>query len=175
LLAINGLRVRDLIDVHFYGAEEHLEFEVRRRGEELTLSAERAYDERIGLEFARPTFDSDIRRCDNRCDFCFVTQMPRGMRRSLYVRDDDYRHSFLFGNYVTLTNLTQDDWQRIEEQHLSPLYVSVHATDAELRRRFLRNPDAPDVLEQLRHLAEIGIEAHTQLVLVPDLNDDAHL
>ena len=89
----------------------------------------------MGLEFAQPTFDP-IHRCNNRCEFCFVAQMGPGLRRSLYVKDDDYRYSFLFGNYITLTNLDESDWQRIGEQHLSPLYVSVHATDPDLRRRF---------------------------------------
>jgi putative radical SAM enzyme (TIGR03279 family) len=101
--------------------------------------------------------------------------MPPGLRRSLYVKDDDYRYSFLFGNYVTLTSLDEADWGRIGEQHLSPLYVSVHATDSELRRRMLRNPAAPDVMVQLRRLADLGIEVHAQVVVVPGLNDGPHL
>jgi putative radical SAM enzyme (TIGR03279 family) len=101
--------------------------------------------------------------------------MPRGLRPSLYIKDDDYRYSFLFGSYITLTNLTEEDWARIEEQHLSPLYVSVHATDPDLRRRMLGNPRAPDVLDGLRRLARMGVEVHTQLVLVPGLNDGTHL
>ena len=175
LLAINDQVVRDVIDVRFYGAEEHLAFRIRREGRERTLTARRRYDEPLGLEFERPTFDTDIRRCNNRCEFCFVAQMPPGLRRSLYVKDDDYRYSFLFGNYITLTNLTEEDWERIEEQHLSPLYVSVHATDPDLRRRIFRNPHAPDVMAQLRRLVEMGIEVHTQIVLVPGLNGGPHL
>ncbi|MCS7178712.1 MAG: DUF512 domain-containing protein [Anaerolineae bacterium] len=175
LLSINGHPLRDVIDVQFYGAQEQLTLRVRRGGEDQTLRARRRYDEPLGLEFARPTFDTDIRRCDNRCEFCFVHQIPPGLRPSLYIKDDDYRHSFLFGNYITLTNLTEEDWRRIGEQHLSPLYVSVHATDPDLRRQMLGNPRAPDVMEGLRRLARMGIEVHTQLVLVPGRNDGPHL
>ncbi|MCX7682649.1 MAG: DUF512 domain-containing protein [Anaerolineae bacterium] len=175
VIAINGFLLRDVIDVRFYAAEEQLTLQVRRGAEELILSARRRYYEPLGLEFTSPTFDTGIRRCNNRCAFCFVSQMPRGLRRSLYIRDDDYRHSFLFGNYITLTNLTEEDWARIEEQHLSPLYISVHATDPDLRRRLLGNPQAPDIMAQLQRLAEMGIEVHTQLVLVPGLNDGPHL
>jgi putative radical SAM enzyme (TIGR03279 family) len=175
LASINGQPLRDVIDVQFYGAEEVLELVVERAGREMLIKAERDYGEELGLAFVHPTFDVDIRRCANDCDFCFVKQNRRGMRRSLYVKDDDYRYSFLFGNFVTLTNLSGDDWRRLEEQRLSPLYVSVHATELELRRRFLGRNDAPDVMEQLRRLAGLGIEVHTQVVLVPGLNDGEHL
>jgi putative radical SAM enzyme (TIGR03279 family) len=174
LVAINGYHVRDIIDVQFYGAEEALDLVVERDGEQWQVETERGYNEELGLSFTNPTFDVDIRRCANNCDFCFVKQNAPGMRRSLYVKDDDYRYSFLFGNFVTLTNLTDDDWERLEEQHLSPLYVSVHATEPELRRRFLARPTAPDVMDQLRRLADLGIEVHTQVVLVPGLNDGPH-
>jgi len=174
LLAINGQRVRDVVDVQFYAAEERLALRVRRDGREFTVRAERRYGEPLGLEFEQPTFDG-IRRCSNSCEFCFVVQMAPGLRRSLYVKDDDYRYSFLFGNYVTLTNLEQADWERIGEQSLSPLYVSVHATEPDLRRRMFHNPIAPDVMAQLRRLAGLGIEVHTQIVVVPGLNDGAHL
>ena len=174
LLAINGQRVRDVVDVQFYAAEERLALRVRRDGREFTVRAERRYGEPLGLEFEQPTFDG-IRRCSNSCEFCFVVQMAPGLRRSLYVKDDDYRYSFLFGNYVTLTNLEQADWERIGEQSLSPLYVSVHATEPDLRRRMFHNPIAPDVMAQLRRLAALGIEVHTQIVVVPGLNDGAHL
>jgi len=177
LVAINGHQVRDVIDVQFYGAEEWLELVVRcaADGEEWLYETERADGEPLGLDFAHPTFDVDIRRCRNNCTFCFLAQNPRGLRQSLYVKDDDYRYSFLSGNFVTLTNLTGEDWARLEEQRLSPLYVSVHATDPTLRREILQRPDAPDVLAQLRRLAAIGIAVHTQLVLVPGLNDGPHL
>jgi putative radical SAM enzyme (TIGR03279 family) len=174
LLSINGFPLRDIIDVQFYGAEETLELLVERDGEPWLIEVERDYDEELGLTFVNPTFDVDIRRCANNCDFCFVKQNARGMRRSLYIKDDDYRYSFLFGNFVTLTNLNAEDWARLEEQRLSPLYVSVHATDLELRRRFLARRNAPDVMAQLRRLARLGIEVHTQVVLVPGLNDGSH-
>lgn len=176
LLAVNGHPLRDVIDVQFYGAEDRLELLVRREGgRERVYRTKRAYNEPLGLDFVHPTFDVDVRRCRNNCVFCFLAQNPRGLRHSLYVKDDDYRHSFLYGNFVTLTNLDDADWARLEEQRLSPLYVSVHATELALRRQLLRRPDAPDVLEQLRRLAGLGIETHTQLVLAPGFNDGPHL
>jgi putative radical SAM enzyme (TIGR03279 family) len=175
VLAVNGYPLRDVIDFRFYAAEEEIELAVQRDGRKLALSGRRGYEQPVGVEFAHPTFDVDIRRCNNKCEFCFVTQSPRGMRRTVYIKDDDYRYSFLFGHFVTLTNLTDEDWERIEEQHLSPLYVSVHATELELRRKLLVKKDAPDVVEQIRWLGERGIEVHTQLVLIPGLNDGAQL
>jgi len=174
LLTINDNVQRDIIDVQFYAADEFLAFGVRRAGEEFVLEGERRFGEPLGLSFVEPTFDG-IRRCGNQCEFCFVMQMPPGMRRTLYVKDDDYRYSFLNGSYITLTNFTEADWQRIKEQGLSPLYVSVHATETELRRRILGNPSAPDVLSQLQRLIDSGIEVHTQVVLTPGLNDGEHL
>lgn len=171
LLAINDQAVEDIIDVQYYSAEEELELTIRRDGELLVLEAQRHYDQSLGLEFAHPTFDVDIRRCNNLCEFCFVLQMGPKYRRTLYIKDDDYRYSFLFGHYVTLTNLSDHDWWRIETMRLSPLYVSVHVTDTEMRRRFLRNPGAGDIMEQLGHLADHHIEVHAQLVIVPGFND----
>ncbi len=171
LLAINNQTVEDIIDVQFYAAEEELELLIRRDSEILLFEAERDYDQALGLEFAHPTFDVDIRRCNNLCEFCFVLQMGPQYRRTLYIKDDDYRYSFLFGHYVTLTNLNDHDWWRIENMRLSPLYISVHVTDTEVRRRFLRNPKAEDIMEQLRRLAEWNIEVHAQLVIVPGFND----
>jgi len=175
LVAINDQPLRDIIDVQFYAAEEELRLLIEHDDRALVLEAERGYGQDLGLTFANPTFDVDIRRCTNNCDFCFVKQNAPGLRRSLYVKDDDYRYSFLFGNFVTLTNLTDKDWARLAEQRLSPLYVSVQATDPELRRRFLGRRTAPDILAQLRRLAESGIEVHTQVVLVPGLNDSRWL
>lgn len=180
LLSINDHPLRDIIDVRFYAAEEHLALRVCRDGQEFTVESARRYDESLGLGFVHPTFDG-IRRCNNRCDFCFVSQMPATgdlslrLRRSLYLKDDDYRYSFLFGSYVTLTNLDKADWERIGEQHLSPLYVSVHATDLDLRRRVLGKLALPDVIAQLHRLVGLGIEAHTQIVVLPGLNDGPHL
>lgn len=116
-----------------------------------------------------------IRRCANRCSFCFVDGLPKGLRPSLYVKDDDILHSFLFGNFVTLTNLRESDWQRLQAQRLSPLFVSVHTTDRELRRKMLGNPKAPDILEQLRRLGGMRIQVHAQIVLCPGVNDGDNL
>ena len=170
LVSINGHVLRDVIDYRFYGAEEELELVLNRDGQRLVLQIERGYEEELGLEFTAPTFDG-IRRCHNQCAFCFMAGLPEGLRPSLYLRDDDYRYSFLSGNFITLTNLSEDDWERLAEQRLSPLYVSVHATDLTLRRRVLGNPAAPHVMDQLRRLGELGIQLHTQVVLVPGLND----
>ncbi len=175
ILAVNGHPVEDVIDVQFYAAEEWLELRIRRGGMLLTCKGGREYNQTLGIEFEHPTFDIDIRRCNNLCPFCFVLQMPNRMRRALYVKDDDYRYSFLHGHFVTLTNLSDHDWQRIADQFLSPLYVSVHATETDVRRACLRNPHAPDVMGQLRWLAEHDIEVHTQLVITPGLNDGPYL
>src|SRR5579859_535424 len=171
LLAVNGQPVEDVIDVQFYAAEDEVEVTYRRAGAQHTARARRKSGQALGITFEHPTFDIDIRRCNNLCPFCFVLQTAPRMRRTLYIKDDDYRYSFLFGHFVTLTNLSPHDWDRIEQQHLSPLYVSVHSTDLENRRACLANPTAPDVLEQLRWLGERGIELHTQLVITPGLND----
>jgi putative radical SAM enzyme (TIGR03279 family) len=174
LLSINGHILRDVIDYRFYSAEEFLELVVERNGAPLTLTIEREYGEDLGLEFIAPTFDG-IRRCRNQCDFCFINQMPPGLRKSLYIKDDDYRYSFLFGNFITLTNLEEQDWARIAEQRLSPLYVSVHATDRKLRARLLGVPVVPDILAQIQRLGDMGIEVHAQIVVVPGLNNGAAL
>lgn len=170
IISINGHRLRDLIDYRFYGAEEELEILVRRGDEEAVFEVERDYGTDLGIEFTDVVFDG-IRECVNNCTFCFIKGMPRAMRRSLYVRDDDYRLAFLVGNFITLSNLAEEDWRRIEEQHLSPLYVSVHSTDPDLRRRLIGNPDAPDILPQLRRLRDMGVEVHSQIVLTPGMND----
>ncbi len=171
LLGINDQAVQDIIDVQYYGAEETLELLVRRGDELLLFEAERDYGQELGMQFTHPTFDTDIRRCNNLCEFCFVLQMAPRFRRTLYIKDDDYRYSFLFGHYVTLTNLDEHDWWRIETMKLSPLYISVHVTDLEQRRKYLRNDKAGDIMQQLRRLTEQGIEVHTQLVIVPEVND----
>jgi putative radical SAM enzyme (TIGR03279 family) len=175
VLCINGHHLRDVIDYHFFAAEEVVDIAVQRGSSPaFNVRIERQYGEDLGLEFDLPTFDG-IRRCVNQCDFCFVQQMPNGLRKSLYVKDDDYRYSFLLGNFVTLTNLEEEDWARLEEQRLSPLHVSVHATDRTLRNRLLGTPSAPDILAQIRRLGDMGIEVHTQVVVVPDVNDGTAL
>jgi len=175
LLAVNGQQVEDVIDVQYYAAEYDVELTIQRGEETITLRGRRKEMQPLGLEFEHPTFDIDIRRCNNLCEFCFVLQMAPRFRRTLYIKDDDYRYSFLFGHFVTLTNLSEHDEWRIIEQHLSPLYVSVHVTDLEARRRYLRNDDAPEIMDQLRWLTDAGIEMHTQIVVTPDENDGAWL
>jgi putative radical SAM enzyme (TIGR03279 family) len=174
LVSINGHPLRDVIEYQFYGAEEELVLQIERGGRPHRIEVEREYDESLGLGFAEPLFDG-LRQCANRCPFCFVAQLPHAMRRSLYLRDDDYRLSFLHGSYVTLTNLDEDDWQRIGEQHLSPLYVSVHATDRKVRRALLGNARAPDIIPQLQRLGRMNIVVHAQAVIVPGANDGAVL
>lgn len=175
LFMVNGHPVEDVIDVQFHAAEDWVELRWWRGQEELMAEGERESGQPLGIEFEHPTFDIDIRRCNNLCPFCFVLQTGPRMRRTLYIKDDDYRYSFLYGHFVTLTNLSERDWQRIQEQHLSPLYVSVHATEPEVRRKCLSNRRAPDIMKQLRWLAERGIEVHTQLVVTPGLNDGPHV
>ncbi|MDP9380365.1 MAG: DUF512 domain-containing protein [Chloroflexota bacterium] len=170
LRTINKRPLRDVIDYRFYSASEYVELLVERGEDHFYCEVEKEPDESLGIEFGRPTFNP-IRQCANACPFCFVDQNQEGMRDSLYIRDDDYRYSFLFGNFVTFSNLTPMDWRRLKEQRLSPLYVSVHATDPELRRKLLGYPKAPDILEQLQRLREIGIQVHTQIVSCPGLND----
>jgi NifB/MoaA-like Fe-S oxidoreductase len=174
VLAVGDLTLRDIIDYRFATAEEQIDLLVQT-GEDLMLyDIEKDSDEDLGIEFVEPLFDR-LRTCNNKCPFCFLTQMPKGMRKSLYLKDDDYRLSFLYGNFVTLTNLSEEDWQRIESQRLSPLHISVHATDRELRAILLGKKDVPDVLAQIERLAAAGIEVHTQVVACPELNDGESL
>ena len=170
VIAVNGQPIRDPVDYRFQTTDAFVELEVIHEGEVGVVEFEKPIDEPLGIEFDDAAFDG-TRICNNKCFFCFLKGLPKGLRRPLYVKDDDYRLSFLHGNFVTLTNLSDDDWLRLEEQRLSPLHVSVHATDLDLRRRLLGNPRAPDIIEQLRRLAEMRIEAHTQVVLCPGVND----
>lgn len=175
ILSVNGHLLRDVVDLQFYAAEEEVEVHIRKaNGLDDLIVFEKEIDEDLGLEFERATWD-DVILCNNNCFFCFLKGLPKGMRKTLYTKDDDYRLSFLHGNFVTLTNLTEEDWSRLEEQRLSPLNVSVHATELDLRRRMLSNDTAPDVLDQLRRLGALGIRAHTQIVLCPGVNDGEHL
>ncbi len=171
VIAVNGNGVEDVIDVQFYAADEKVEISFRRDGNTQYATRNRDDLQPLGITFTHPTFDIDIRRCNNLCPFCFVLQTAPRMRRALYIKDDDYRYSFLYGHYVTLTNLGEHDWWRIENQGLTPLYVSVHATDLEIRRKCLANKTAPDILEQLKWMGQHGIKCHTQLVITPGLND----
>ncbi|MGQ0765143.1 MAG: DUF512 domain-containing protein [Gemmatimonadota bacterium] len=168
ITSVNGREIGDFLDWEFLSADDQIAVAARLPdGEEVVFEIERSDAEPLGLELEPPT----IRRCANRCEFCFIEGLPKGLRRSLYVRDDDYRLSFAYGNFATLSNLRERDYQRIFEYRLSPLYVSVHATPLEARRLLLNNPRVPDIREQLRRLSEGGIQFHGQLVIVPGLND----
>jgi putative radical SAM enzyme (TIGR03279 family) len=172
LVSINGHDVRDSIDCQYLAAEERLSLIIEKRnGTRNRIRIVKGPDDTLGLVFPPLA----IRRCRNKCIFCFVDQMPPACRKSLYIKDDDYRASFLFGNYITLGNLREDDWDRIFTQRLSPLYISVHATEHDLRRRILNNRQAPDIMAGLRRLAGGGIRMHTQIVLCPGINDGHHL
>ena len=176
LLSLNGMPVKDLIGYQFYQVEEELTVEVDREGvaAPLLFTINKPEQADLGLEFVDPTFDG-IKRCNNHCPFCFVDQNAPGLRKSLDIKDDDYRYSFLYGGFITLTNLKESDWDRIAEEKLTPLYVSVHATEWDLRSRLLGNPRIPDILAQLQRLGEMGIQTHTQLVVCPGVNDAEHL
>jgi putative radical SAM enzyme (TIGR03279 family) len=173
LLAVNGQPLRDLIDYSYYTAsEEELLLEIEKDdGEIWEMEVERSAGESLGLTFPAPA----PARCANNCLFCFVHQLPKGLRKPLYVKDEDYRLSFLNGNYVTLANLKPPALKRIIEQRLSPLYISVHATNPLLRERLLGKSGIPPILEQLQRLADARIVMHTQVVLCPGLNDGAEL
>ena len=172
LLSINGRELGDFLDWEFLTADEQFLLVAKLpSGELVEYDIERPDDLPTGVRLEAPR----IRRCANHCDFCFVDGLPEGLRDTLYIRDDDYRLSFRYGNFATLTNLKPADVARILEYHLSPLYVSVHATDPVIRRRLLRNPRAPDIRRQLTMFAQGGITFHTQIVLQPGVNDGAVL
>lgn len=175
ILAVNGQNLSDIIDLSFAFAEEEIELLVEyTSGEQEILAFDKEYDEELGVEFAAAVFDG-IRSCGNRCYFCFVDQLASGMRESLSVKDDDYRMSFLYGNFVTMTNMGKNDFDRIKKLHLTPLFVSVHTTNGELRAEMLRNKNAGNIMEQLQMLQEAEVDYHTQIVLCPGYNDEAEL
>ena len=174
-MKINGECPRDLIDYQFLCADEVLDLEVLDdRGKSHQIEIEKEYDEDLGLEFDTALFDG-LMQCNNKCPFCFIDQQPPGKRESLYFKDDDYRLSFLYGSYLTLTNLTTKEWDRIAQMRLSPLYVSVHATEPEIRSQLLKNTRAGLILEQLRWFETNQLEIHAQVVLCPGINDGVHL
>jgi putative radical SAM enzyme (TIGR03279 family) len=168
LLTVNGRELKDFLDWEFLTAEDELVIEARLPdGEEIVYEVERPEGEALGVELEPPR----VRSCANRCEFCFIEGLPKGLRKNLYLRDDDYRLSFAYGNFATLSNMKERDIQRILEYRLSPLYVSVHATPWDARKKLLNNPKVPNILEQLTRLAEGGIQFHGQMVIVPGLND----
>ena len=169
LVSVNGHKIGDVIDLMFYGNEQDLEFLVIRDKEKLVVRTEADADVAGDLGIVMKPFK--IRACRNNCMFCFVSQLPKGMRRTLYLKDDDYRMSFLFGNYVTLTNITAADRKRISEQRLSPLYISVHSTSAALRNDMIGNQTAVDILREIKFLVDNRIRLHAQIVMCPGYND----
>ena len=184
LRTINDNPVRDLLDYQFYAAEEELLLGIERNGRARTVLVAKAPDDEMGIRFGEEPAPF-IRICANKCVFCFIKGLPErhqpqrglplGMRESLYIKDDDYRYSFLFGNFITLTNLKEADWRRLEEQRLSPVYVSVHTTNPDLRRKMVDGPRSGEILDQIRRLGDLGITCHTQLVLCPEINDGDEL
>jgi putative radical SAM enzyme (TIGR03279 family) len=181
---INGQAIRDLVDYRFYVADEELTIGFERQLNQHEILISKTYDENLGVLFGEEPAPF-IRQCANKCVFCFIKGLPErfapqpglphGMRSTLYIKDDDYRYSFLFGNFITLTNLKEHDWQRLDEQKLTPLYVSVHTTDPDLRRKMVDGPRAGDIIEHIQRLGSMGITCHTQLVLCPPINDGPHL
>ncbi|MGB3536115.1 MAG: TIGR03279 family radical SAM protein [Microcoleaceae cyanobacterium] len=175
IVSINGICPRDLIDYQFLCADEVLELEVLdTQAQRHQVELEKDYDEDLGLEFETALFDGLI-QCNNRCPFCFIDQQPPGKRETLYLKDDDYRLSFLYGSYLTLTNLPQKEWDRIAQMRLSPLYVSVHATEPEIRTQLLKNSRAGQILDQLNWFQQHHLQIHAQVVVCPGINDAQHL
>ncbi len=174
VLGVNGEAVRDVIRYQVQADEPLVDLDVRRDGADLSFTVEKAPGAPLGLELDSAVFDR-VRTCDNHCSFCFIYQLPKGLRRSLYQKDDDYRLSFLYGNFTTLTRFTEADFERVVTEGLSPLYVSIHATDPDVRAGLLRNPRGSNSLRWLRLLLEAGVEVHGQLVICPGLNDGAVL
>ena len=167
LVAMNGHPVQDFLDYRFLQSDEKLRIDLSRNGKSLTVKVAKPYDEDLGLEIESPT----IHTCFNNCIFCFIRQNPKGMRKPIYFFDEDYRYSFLYGNYVTLTDIGDDELERIVRQRLSPLYISVHATDPVVRKRLLQYRNEDHLMEKMEFLARHRIDMHTQIVLVPGWND----
>jgi putative radical SAM enzyme (TIGR03279 family) len=167
LEAINEQPIRDAIDYRFHLGEEDIEVQIRRGSDVFIFEIEKDIEDDLGVEFE----EMPILKCDNKCVFCFLHQMPKGMRKTLYYQDDDYRLSFLHGAYVTLTNLSDEEFKRIINQRLNPMYISVHATDPTLRAELLGRKDPTPVLDRIDVLAKEGIRMHTQVVLCPGVND----
>ncbi|NIP44303.1 MAG: DUF512 domain-containing protein [candidate division Zixibacteria bacterium] len=172
LVSINGHEINDLLDYRFHSADEELKIVVEKPdGSRASFKYDTYEHGPLELEFE----PDPIKRCKNRCIFCFIHQLPKGLRKSLYVKDEDYRLSFTHGNYITLTNLSEQDFRRIIEMRLSPLYISVHATDEELRKYMLGKSNIPPLITQIKRLVDAEIQLHTQIVVCPGINDGVHL
>ena len=171
IISINNHNINDIIDYKFYQANEILRIKIKRDGRSKTYLVKREYSEDLGLEF----YPIKCHRCNCNCIFCFVDQMHPEARPSLKIKDDDYRFSFLFGNFISLTNISNSDYSRIINQRLSPLYISVHTTDDKLRKKMMRYRVKINIKERLKFLAKNGIQMHTQIVLIPEWNDGIEL
>jgi putative radical SAM enzyme (TIGR03279 family) len=174
VLAVNGEVLRDVIAYQIQVDGAHVELDLRRGGMERVVQVDKAEGAPLGIELTSAVFDR-VRTCDNHCPFCFIHQLPKGMRKSLYLKDDDYRLSFLYGNFTTLTRFTEADLERVVTERLGPLYVSIHATDPDVRTRLLRNRRGATSLRWLELLLDAGIEVHGQVVVCPGINDGAVL
>ncbi len=171
IISINGKKPRDLIDYQILISEEILQISVIDKNNKIhNVSIEKDLDASLGINFKDALFDS-IKQCNNKCSFCFIDQQPSGKRKTLYIKDDDYRLSFLYGSYLTLTNLNKADWHRISTQKLSPLFISVHATDPKTREKLLKNKNAGKILNQISWFEENLIQMHAQIVVCPGIND----
>ncbi len=171
LISINDLPICDMLDYQFLTSDDELTILIEKTdGEQWEIELEKDFDEDLGLQFNGFIFDK-MKRCKNKCVFCFIDQLPEKMRATLYTKDDDYRYSFWYGNFITLTNLTESDWQKIIAMRLSPLYVSVHCMDPEIRAKMMNNPEAANIRAQLKRLSDADIMIHTQIVLCPGIND----
>ena len=175
IISINGEKPQDMIDYRYMMCCEEVDIELERTNGDIEIfEIEKDFDDDLGIVFESAVFDR-IKPCTNHCIFCFVDQQPEGLRKSLYIKDDDYRLSYLQGTYITLTNLTAKDKERIQSLHLGPLYVSVHTTNPELRAKMLNNPKAANILEDLKWLKQADIPIHAQIVLCPGYNDGEEL
>ena len=171
IISINGKKPRDLIDFQILISEEILDISILDKNKKIhNISIEKDQDANLGINFKDALFDS-IKECNNNCPFCFIDQQPSGKRKSLYIKDDDYRLSFLYGSYLTLTNLQKEDWERISIQKLSPLFISVHSTDPKTREKLLKNKKAGEILNQIDWFENNSIQIHAQIVVCPDIND----
>ncbi|MBQ7286340.1 MAG: DUF512 domain-containing protein [Candidatus Gastranaerophilales bacterium] len=175
IISVNGLEPKDIIDYSYIVNDEEINLLIEHSNGELEeYEIEKDFDDDLGITFSSAVFDC-LKRCQNRCIFCFVDQQPKGLRKSLYVKDDDWRLSYIQGTYVTLTNFKEEDWQRIEQFHISPLFVSIHTTNPELRVKMTRNKNAGNILEQLKRFKKIKTQIHAQIVLCPEVNDGKEL
>ena len=172
ILSINGIKPRDLIDYQILICDEILEISVLDKNNTVhNITIEKEPDSNLGINFKEALFDS-LKECNNQCPFCFIDQQPSGKRKSLYLKDDDYRLSFLYGSYLTLTNLKEKDWNRISTQNLSPLFISIHATDPDIREELLKNKNAREILNHIKWFEKHSLQIHAQIVVCPKINDN---